>query len=557
VIGLPSSWTKASLADLATSPEAISYGVLKPGEYRDDGVPMLRVTDITQNVVVEEGIQRIAPELDAQYQRTRLRGGEIVVSIQGTVGRVAIVPSSLRGANVSRTIAVVPLREPKMARWIRAALMSPQGQQLMAAETGGTTRASLNLSELRRIEIPVPPLAEQERIANKLEGLLARVGSCRDRLDRVPGLLGRFRRSVLAAAVSGQLNERRGEGSLRTRTLHLDDDEMSIPAGWKDRSLSDLIDPDRPLCYGVVQPGDEVSGGIPLIRVQDLENGTVQQSTLRTISKKIDHEFRRSRARPNDVLVSVVGTIGRIAIVPQGLEANIARAIARVACGPEVQPGWMMIWLSCDVLQWWLLRNAREVARKTLNLSELATARVAVPSVGEQREIVAKANALFSRLHVLEKQLEVCQRGVERLPKTLLARAFKGEFVAQDPSDEPAEKLLARLRAGGVHNVVKTKLPGTQITVRSRMRYAPNTVEKAMSRKRRQTSTRGLKDLPDVKAKPYLLERLRDLGGLAGVEDLFKSSELPVADFYKQLAWEVEQGFIRDKRTELEASDAP
>jgi type I restriction enzyme S subunit len=143
----------------------------------------------------------------------------------------------------------------------------------------------------------------------------------------------------------------------------------------------------------------------------------------------------------------VVGTIGRLAIVPQGFEGNIARAIARLACGPSVLPNWIRYWLQNNVVQWWLLRSSREVARKTLNLSDLAKTRVAVPSRKEQEEIVRRTEDLFAFVAQLEQRVAAARRLLEVATPSTLAKAFRGELVPQDPNDEPASVLLARIRA--------------------------------------------------------------------------------------------------------------
>src|SRR6058998_808399 len=106
--GLPEGWAVTTVGYLAKDPRSIAYGVLKPGPDVPSGIPMLRVKDIVNNHLVRAGLYRISHALDEAYQRTKLRGGEVLLSIQGTVGKVAIVPDTLSGANVSRTLAVIP-----------------------------------------------------------------------------------------------------------------------------------------------------------------------------------------------------------------------------------------------------------------------------------------------------------------------------------------------------------------------------------------------------------------------------------------------------------------
>jgi type I restriction enzyme S subunit len=203
---MPRGWESARLDDLVDASRGIAYGVLKPGDRLDNsGIPMLRVTDVRTNAVDTSGIYRISPGLHSQFKRTELRGGEIVVSIQGTVGRVARVPDQLIGGNVSRTLAVVPPAVDGLAHWLWVMLLTPQVQEAMRQRTGGSTRDSLNLRDLRLIEVPIAPSSEQRRIVSAIESYFTRLDDATATLERVQRNLERYRASVLKAAVEGRL----------------------------------------------------------------------------------------------------------------------------------------------------------------------------------------------------------------------------------------------------------------------------------------------------------------------------------------------------------------
>ena len=148
----PAHWTTATVASLA-EPKGVAYGVLKPGPQVLDGVPMLRVTDVRDGRVDCSAIYRISQALDREFSRTKLRGGEVVLSIQGSVGRAAVVPADLAGANISRTLAMIRLADPSLGPWVHRALESPHIQRAMRDAVGGTTRDSYNLRDLRQLEI--------------------------------------------------------------------------------------------------------------------------------------------------------------------------------------------------------------------------------------------------------------------------------------------------------------------------------------------------------------------------------------------------------------------
>ncbi|HWH28925.1 MAG TPA: restriction endonuclease subunit S [Mycobacteriales bacterium] len=134
-------------------------------------MPLLRVVDLANDRVELSAAHRISRALDDEFRRSRLRGGEVLLSIQGTVGRVALSPPEAAGANISRTLAVIEPDGRVDARFLRYFLMSYRQH----FKVGGTTRASLNISDLRPVPVPVPPLDEQHRIVAALEDHLSRL----------------------------------------------------------------------------------------------------------------------------------------------------------------------------------------------------------------------------------------------------------------------------------------------------------------------------------------------------------------------------------------------
>ena len=99
---LPARWDTATLGELTASTRPICYGVLKPGPHDPAGVPLVRITDLMGGGVKSSGLHFISKALDDEFRRSRLNGGEVLLSIQGTIGRAAICPDELAGANISR-----------------------------------------------------------------------------------------------------------------------------------------------------------------------------------------------------------------------------------------------------------------------------------------------------------------------------------------------------------------------------------------------------------------------------------------------------------------------
>lgn len=277
-----------------------------------------------------------------------------------------------------------------------------------------------------------PPLDIQRRIVAKLDTLLAQTRAAREQLEAIPSLVEKYRQSILFQEVTGARIRSTGPAQLR-----LGEAAVTVPIHWQLTTLGTLVNPSRPICYGIVQPGPDPVDGVPLIRVQDLEDGGVRVSTLRRVSAETDAEYKRSRVVSGDVLVSVVGTIGRAAVVPKGFVGNIARAVARLSLNETVDPSWVLAWLASGPVQWWLNNTSREVARKTLNLGDLERLPVAVPPLSEQATASLRLAAMRSAERTLRSTTESTSTLTATLERALLAKAFRGELVLPDLPHAP------------------------------------------------------------------------------------------------------------------------
>jgi type I restriction enzyme S subunit len=231
------------------------------------------------------------------------------------------------------------------------------------AQSKGSVNPYINWTDLAWFEFDLPPIDEQGEIADLLwasESLLRaykRVFATHECASR--------------AAIQALLASGPGEAVM----------------------LGQLVDPRRPLCYGVVQPGVDDKHGVPLIRVCDIEGDELVLGNLRRIGPSVHSEYKRSVVEAGDVLVSVVGTIGRTFLVPEQASGfNIARAIARIAPDPtKVVPELLATILRTPDLQRSLFNAAFESVRRTLNLNSLAKIEVKIPPSSTQDAILSVA----------------------------------------------------------------------------------------------------------------------------------------------------------------------
>ena len=391
----------------------------------------------------------------------------------------------------------------------------------------GTTVKGIRLEDIRGLEVSLAPRNEQTRIANQLDTLLTRTQACNDRFDAIPALLKRFRQTVLETACSGGFAGGIAGSSSRESYLKVRLSEVA------ETRLGKMLDKQK-------------NSGTPTPYIGNINVRwfSFNLEALQFISIN-DREKAGLEVRDGDVFICEGGEPGRCAIWNAG-PTNIVfqKALHRVR---PVKERLLSQWLAYCIRHMTDTEQLKPFYTGTtirhLTGASLSQVLLPLPSVEEQTEIVRRVEALFALADRIEARCTAARTQAQRLTPLVLAKAFRGELVPQDPTDEPASALLARLLAQ--HGDAATP---TKIRQLRKPRAVFANLERTKMIKSRQDD--------DVTGKPYLSEHLRRIGAPVTAEALFKLAELPIADFYKQLVWEVDQGFVMDNKNMLEPLNA-
>jgi type I restriction enzyme S subunit len=206
---IPAHWEVKRLWHLTPSNRRIMYGIVLPGPNVEDGVPIVKGGDVSPERLRIDLLNRTTREIESGYVRSRLRGGDLVYAIRGSIGEVAMVPDGLEGANITQDAARIAYTSATYGPWLLHALRSTAVFAQLEAGALGATIRGINIRDLKRASIVVPPPVEQRAIASFLDRGTARIdaliGKVRDAVERLKEL----RIALISAAVTGKIDVRR------------------------------------------------------------------------------------------------------------------------------------------------------------------------------------------------------------------------------------------------------------------------------------------------------------------------------------------------------------
>ena len=170
----------------------IGYGIVQPGQSVPDGVPVIKVNNLISGLKSPSELDTTARENEAKYSRTRLHGGELIVSVVGTIGKTAIVPKSFAGCNLVRATALIDIEDELMSKWVKYYFDSPCGQSYIEQNLNTTVQPTLNIKSLVEMPIPIRDTTEMEKNVLLLSALDEKIEVNRqinDNLEQQAGAL--------------------------------------------------------------------------------------------------------------------------------------------------------------------------------------------------------------------------------------------------------------------------------------------------------------------------------------------------------------------------------
>lgn len=437
---LPNGWALASLGDLCKQPEQRVPNA-------DEMFTYIDIASVDRDLKIVSEPQRLLGADAPSRARKLIEKDDVIVSMtRPNLNAVALIGEPHNGCIASTGFDVLKPIEVD-PRWIFSVVRSARFVDAMCEKVQGALYPAVKSADIREHEIPLPPLTEQTRIAQKLDELLAQVDTLKARIDAIPALLKRFRHSTIAAAVSGRLTEGwrevGAEKNANYQSIEVREPwshTIDAPANWTPYIFEDVI-----TLVGGSQPPksefiyEEAPGLVRLIQIRDYKSDNHTVFIRRDATKKF--------CSTDDVMIGRYGP--PIFQILRGLAGayNVALMKAVPLVG-VLQNEYMYRYLqNYKILNFVEAGSDRTAGQSGVNKAFLEKYPIFLPPLAEQTEIVRRIEQLFAFADQLEAKVASAKSRIDHLTQSILAKAFRGELVPQDPNDEPASVLLERIKA--------------------------------------------------------------------------------------------------------------
>ena len=434
---LPKGWALAPLGRLG---RYFNGRAFKPEEWESNGRPIIRIQNLNDP---DAAFNCSTQEFDPRFL---VRSGDLLIAWSASLG--AFIWNGGEAWLNQHIFRVEPEESICTKHFLFYAVQQAIADLYEKSHGSGMVHVTKPVFEAH--QVPLPPLPEQRRIVAKLEALLAKVDASRKRLERIPVIIKRFRQAVLAAACDGRLTEDwRDQNSPMVLEGYPAESPMEIPGSWLWVDLGSLIQsgPQNGLYKSQSAYGD----GVPIVRIDAFYDGEIQDWGALKRLGVTSNELATFGLNKDDLLINRVNSpkfLGKCALVrdiqePTVFESNMMRLhLDNNRILPEFATFYLQSLRGLDELR----KNAKHaVNQSSINQQDVQAAGVPLPSVPEQEEIVNRDKDLFSFADGIEAHYTKAKTQVDRLTQSILAKAFRGELVPQDPNDEPAVVLLSRL----------------------------------------------------------------------------------------------------------------
>jgi len=450
---LPDDWSFAPISNVVKDSKKVTYGIVQPGSYTDTGVLLIRGQDYIKGWASEEKFFRVALPLHRLYKRSTTVAGDVLLCIVGaTTGAVNVVPEWITEANITQTTARISCESGKVdPSFVFYVLASETGQAQVRKYVKGSAQPGLNLADVERFYVPLPPLPQQRKIAR----ILTTVDNL---IEKTEALIEKYK--SIKQGMMHDLFTRGVDQSGRLRPSYEDAPELYkeselgwIPKEWEADSLGNLVESaiDGPFGSNLKTAHYIYEPGVRVIRLQNVDVARYDDTHRAFIPSSHANKLSRHKVVGGDVVVAALGEkrhpVGRACLYPLLLPPAINKADCfRIRCDKQrIGNPYLMFWLNTEFVQPEIQRFRQGVTLQRINLTNLKRLLVPLPDIAEQRVVESRLHHVDELMATEDKRRDNLCFQKSGLMQDLLTGKVRVSVDETEDSNHPTESV-----SGGV-----------------------------------------------------------------------------------------------------------
>jgi len=465
---LPQGWVWVRLGEIAEIISGVSFKPEQLCKQDAENVRILRGGNIqNDDYFLLEDDYFVPKDIVSNDQLLR-KYDIILVSSTGSkqaIGKAAIIKEELNNLSVGAFLRIIRIYENIQKKYIGFYFYTLSYRNYIREIVKGVNINNIKDSYLNEMFLPLPPLPEQRRIVAKIEELFTKLDAGVEALKKAKEQIKRYRQAVLKYAFEGKLTEEwrksfelsilndelkqtqnpqlnTQNSTFKTENSTLNTQNSKLPKGWmwvRVKDIGEVVTGTTPSKTKQEYYGKDY----PFFKPTDLNAGYYVKKSEDSLSKK---GISKARLLPSkSILVTCIGaTIGKTGFIRIPGASN--QQINAIIPYDNILPEYIYFICISPQFQKSIVGNASATTLPILNKSSFEVLPLPLPPLAEQHRVVEEIERRFSVVDEVEKAIDRSLKEAERLRQSILKRAFEGKLVPQDPNDEPAEKLLERIR---------------------------------------------------------------------------------------------------------------
>lgn len=438
---IPNHWSRLKFKFTSKEGKAFASGPFGSSIgsqfYRDSGVPVIRGNNLSLNgnkpKFVDDGYVFLDETKADELSNAEVIAGDLVFTARGTVGQVGLVPS---GEDFTWGRAILSANQLRFRNhdtgfssnylWYLFSSWLIRTQVLLSSDS--VAQPNLNLGSLKDLHLLRPSFEEQVSIANFLDHETAKIDTLIEKQQQLIQLLKEKRQAVISHAVTKGLSANAPMKDSGVEWLG------DVPEHWGVISLHRIVQANRPITYGIVQPGEPDENGRYMIRNQDFSSGWVSGESIFRVSEKVEAPYKRARMQPNDLVMTIVGAVGNVGIIPDWLDgANTTQNLSRIAIDTnKAEPLYIANVLQGPIGKRNVDRYSKGGVQAALNLDHIKRFILPVPPLDEQREMIKVLQNEISKFDSIERKAEDMVDLLKERRTALISATVTGKIDVRD-----------------------------------------------------------------------------------------------------------------------------